>query len=77
LISMRLRMLESVTRVREVQVRDGRIYMGSYALEAGDIYELPPDYAQMLMSSGKAVSFDGSPLTASIAGASCQNVLLW
>jgi hypothetical protein len=58
MISMRLRMLESVTRVREVQVRNSRIYMGPYALEAGDIYELAPDYAQMLMSSGKAVSVE-------------------
>ncbi len=48
---MRLRMLESVTRVREM-LRDGRIYMRPYALEVGDTYELAPDYAQMLMSSG-------------------------
>jgi hypothetical protein len=74
---MRLRMLESVTRVREMQLRDDRIYTGPYALEAGDIYELAPNYAQMLMSSGKAVSVEGRPLPASVAGASRQDVLLW
>jgi hypothetical protein len=54
---MRLRMLESVTRVR-----CGRIYMEPYALDAGDIYEMAPDYAQKLMSSGKAVSVEEPPL---------------
>jgi hypothetical protein len=69
---MRLRMLHSVTRVLEMRVRGGRLYREPYALEAGDIYELPPDYAQMLMSKGKAVSFDGPPLPGSLAGASSR-----
>jgi hypothetical protein len=69
---MRLRMLESVTRLRE-----GRIYLQSYALEAGDTYELAPDYAQLLMSSGKAVPVEGPSLPAFIPGASYRNVLLW
>ncbi len=61
---MTLRMLQSVTRVLEMRVRGGRLYKEPYALEAGDIYELRPDYAQMLVSRGKAVSFDRSPLPA-------------
>jgi hypothetical protein len=73
---MRLRMLESVTRVREM-LRDGRIYMRPYALEVGDTYELAPDYAQMLMSSGKAVPVEGPSLPASITVASRQKALLW
>ncbi len=74
---MRLRMLESVTRVRGTQVRGGRTYQEACALEAGDVYELSPDYAQMLMSGGKAVSEEGPRLPASIAGDSRQNVRLW
>jgi hypothetical protein len=74
---MRLRMLESVTRVRGLQVRGGRIYLEPCALEAGDIYELSPDYAQMLMSSGKAVTVEGPPLPLSVASGSHQNVRLW
>jgi hypothetical protein len=49
----------------------------SYALEAGDTYELAPDYAQLLMSSGKAVPVEGPSLPAFIPGASYRNVLLW
>jgi hypothetical protein len=52
---MRLRMLESVTGER------GRLYR---ALDAGDTYELAPDYAQQLISSGKAVSVKEQPLAA-------------
>jgi hypothetical protein len=70
-VPMRLRMLESVTRMRE-----GRIYLQSYALEAGDTYELAPDYAQLLVSSGKAVPVEGA-LHASLPGASRRNVLSW
>ena len=62
---MRLRMLESVARMGEMQILGGHIQMGSYALDAGDIYELAPDYAQKLMSSGKAVSVEGPRLPAS------------
>ena len=55
---MRLRMLESVTRVREMQLLGGRISIRPYPLDAGNVYELAADYAQKLMSSGKAVSVE-------------------
>ncbi|MGC2403496.1 MAG: hypothetical protein WA510_27140 [Acidobacteriaceae bacterium] len=61
-------MLESVTRVREIHLRGGRIYLQPLALDAGHIYDLAPDYAQKLMSSGKAVFVEGPPLPASTPG---------
>jgi hypothetical protein len=54
-------MLESVAGMNKMQLRGGRIYMGPYALDAGVTYELTPDYAQKLMSSGKAVSVEEAP----------------
>jgi hypothetical protein len=61
---MKLRMLESVTRVREMQLPDGRIYIQPFTLDAGNIYELAPVYAQKLLSSGMGVSVDEPPLPA-------------
>jgi hypothetical protein len=57
-------MLESVAGVNKMQLRGGRIYMEPYAFDAGVTYELAPDCAQKLMSSGKAVSFEEAPLPA-------------
>jgi hypothetical protein len=58
---MRLRMLESVAGVNKMQLRGGRVYMEPYAFDAGVTYELAPDCAHKLLSSGKAVSFEEAP----------------
>ena len=50
-------MLQSVTRVLEMRVRGGRLYKEPYALEAGDIYELRPDYAQIACVQGEGRLF--------------------
>jgi hypothetical protein len=64
-VFMKVRMVESVTRVQEIQLPGGRIYTQSYALSTGNIYDLAPEYAQKLLSGCNAVSVEDAPLPAS------------
>jgi hypothetical protein len=62
---MKVRMVESVTRIQEMQLPGGRIHTQSYALSAGNIYDLAPEFAQKLLSGCSAVSVEEAPLPAS------------